>query len=131
MSTETNCSFKVTNWNEESYKKFENGGKLTRAKVTQTYQGAINGESTLEYLMFYSDNGTVSFVGMELVNATVDGKKGIFTIQHVGFFEDGKAHSKWSIIKDSGTEELTTISGTGSYVAGHNEDAKVIFSYEF
>lgn len=46
MSTEASCTFKVTSWNEKLYQEFESGAKLTRAQVTQVYQGAINASTT-------------------------------------------------------------------------------------
>ncbi len=87
MSTEASCTFKVTGWDEKPYQEFEGGAKLTRAKVSQAYQGAINGEGLVEFLMSYAASGTASFVGMELVKGTVAGKSGSFVIQHVGTYD--------------------------------------------
>lgn len=130
MSTEANCTFKVTGWDEKPYQEFESGVKLTRAKVSQAYQGGISGESTEELLMAYAANGTASFVGMELVNGVVASKSGSFVIQHVGTFDAGGARSAWAIVPGSGTGELTGIRGNGSYVAT-SESVPVSFSYDF
>ena len=85
MGTNANCMFKVTGWNEEPYEEFEGGAKLTRAKVSQSYQGDISGEGFVEYLMSYTANGTANFVGMELVKGNVAGKSGNFVIQTLGY----------------------------------------------
>ncbi len=79
---------------EEPYHEFDSGVKITQAKVTQDYQGAISGEGTVEYLMTYTVHGTASFVGMELVIGTMNEKGGSFVIQHKGVFEGGKAKSE-------------------------------------
>jgi hypothetical protein len=129
MSTEANCTFKVTAWDEKPYQEFEGGAKLTRAKVSQAYQGAILGEGFVEFLMSHSANGTASFVGMELVKGTVAGKSGSFVIQHVGTYDSGGARSSWSIAPGSGIGELTGITGKGSYVAT-SESVPVSFSYD-
>lgn len=130
MSTEASCTFKVTTWDEKPYQEFDGGAKLTRAKVSQAYQGAINGEGLVEFLMSHAANGTASFVGMELVRGTVAGKSGSFVIQHVGTFDSGGARSAWYIVPGSGNGELAGITGKGSYIAT-GESVPVIFSYEF
>lgn len=129
MSTEANCTFKVTGWDEKPYQEFENGAKLTRAKVSQAYQGAISGEGFVEFLMSHAANGTANFVGMELVKGVVAGKSGSFVIQHVGTFDSGGARSSWFIVPGSGTGELTGIIGKGSYVAT-SESVPVSFNYD-
>ena len=130
MSTEASCTFKVITWDEKPYQEFEGGAKLTRAKVSQAYQGAINGEGLVEFLMSHAANGTASFVGMEWVKGTVAGKSGSFVIQHAGTFDSGGARSNWSIVPGSGNGELAGITGKGSYIAT-SESVPVTFSYEF
>jgi hypothetical protein len=129
MDTEANCTFKVTGWDEKPYQELEGGGKLTQAKVSQAYQGAISGEGLVEFLMAHAPNGTASFVGMELVKGSVAGKSGSFVIQHVGTFDSGGARSEWSIVPNLGTGELSGIVGKGSYIAT-SESVPVFFSYE-
>lgn len=129
MTTETNCTFMVTAWDEKPYQEFEGGAKLTRAKVSQTYQGAIIGEGFVEFLMSYSANGTANFVGMELVKGMVSGKAGSFVIQHSGTYGSDGARSSWSLAPGSGTGELTGITGEGSYVAT-SESVPVTFNYD-
>ena len=55
--------------------------------------GAIEGTSSIEYLMSYSVHGTATFVGLERVSGTVDGKTGTLIVQHFGSFSEGKARS--------------------------------------
>lgn len=131
MTTETKCTFQITSWDEKTYEEIEGGAKLSNAKVTQTYSGAIEGTSSVEYLMSYTVHGTAIFVGLERVSGTVDGKAGTFVLQHNGSFSEGKAHSSWSIVPGSGTGGLASLRGQGSYVAGHGESAQVSFTYSF
>ena len=131
MSVESKCTFQITGWDEKTYQEIGGGAKLTNAKVTQSYSGAIDGTSTIEYLMSYTVQGTANFVGLERVSATVEGKSGTFVLQHAGSFSEGKARSSWSIVPGSGTEGLANLRGEGSYVAGHGEPAQVSFTYSF
>ena len=129
MTTEMNCTFTITGWDEKPYQEFEGGAKLTRATVSQAYQGAISGEGFVEFLMSHAANGTASFVGMELVQGDVNGKSGSFVIQHVGTYDSGGARSAWSIVPGSGTGELTGITGKGGYVAT-SKSVPVSFTYD-
>jgi hypothetical protein len=131
MSVESKCTFQVTGWDEKTYQEIGGGAKLTNAKVTQSYSGAVVGTSTIEYLMSYTVQGTANFVGLERISATVEGKLGTFVLQHAGSFSEGKARSSWSIVPGSGTEGLASLRGEGSYVAGHGEPAQVSFTYSF
>ena len=131
MSVETKCSFQITSWDEKTYQEIGGGAKLSNAKVTQSYAGAIEGTSSIEYLMSYTTQGTANFVGLERISGTVAGKAGTFVLQHVGKFSEGKARSSWSIVPGSGTEDLASLRGEGSYVAGHGEPAQVSFTYSF
>jgi hypothetical protein len=131
MNTEGNCSFQITGWDENTYQEITDAAKLSHAKVTQSYSGAIEGTSSVDYLMSYTVNGTASFVGLERVSGSIDGKTGTFVIQHTGTFSHGTARSSWSIVPGSGTGDLSALRGNGNYIAGHGEPAQVFFTYTF
>ncbi len=131
MTVESKSTFQITTWAEKTYQEIGGGAKLTNAKVTQSYSGAIEGTSSIEYLMSYTIQGTAHFVGLERVSGTVAGKSGTFVLQHAGSFSEGKARSSWSVVPGSGTEDLASLRGSGSYVAGHGEPAQVSFTYSF
>ncbi|MGH2603160.1 MAG: DUF3224 domain-containing protein, partial [Dehalococcoidia bacterium] len=52
MTTHGTGTFAFTNWDEKPYSE-RDGTKLTQSTVTNTFHGDIEGQSTLEYLMFY------------------------------------------------------------------------------
>lgn len=131
MSVEAKCSFQITSWNEKTCQEIGGGAKLSNAKVTQSYSGAIEGTSSTELLMSYTTHGTANFVGLERVSGTVAGKTATFVLPHVGGFSDGKARRSWSVVFGSGTEGLASLQGEGSYVAGHGEPAQASFKYSF
>jgi len=131
MIVESKATFQITGWDEKTYEEIGGGAKLTNAKVTQSYSGAVEGASSIEYLMSYTIQGIAHFVGLERVSGTVAGKPGTFVLQHAGTFSDGKARSTWSVVPGSGTGDLASLRGSGSYVAGHGEPAQVSFTYSF
>ena len=61
------CTFCISNWSEETTREFPDGAKLTRAEVSQAYDGDMSGNSTVQYLMAYSPIGAVKFIGLEVL----------------------------------------------------------------
>src|SRR5688572_7217996 len=109
------CTSCVSNWNEEVTREFESGTRLARASVTQSYSGDIAGESVVEYLLSYGVDGTVKFVGLEVVTGSVGGRAGSVVIQHDGTFVGPRARSDWSFVYGSGTDELISLRGSGTF----------------
>ena len=118
-------TFQVTSWDEEETHSFDDGTKITRAHVTQTYSGSIEGEGRVEYTMFYRGDGTAAFVGFERIEGTVEGKKGAFILQHRGTYEEGAARSEWFVVPATGSGGLEGLKGSGSYEAGEDGKGKV------
>jgi|WetSurMetagenome_2_1015567.scaffolds.fasta_scaffold677644_1 hypothetical protein len=53
MTAQPNVSFAMKTWDEKPDNELPGELKMTRASVAYTYQGDIEGESTLDYLMVY------------------------------------------------------------------------------
>jgi hypothetical protein len=120
MSTKATATFAVKSWEEETYSELEGDSKFTRVSAAYTYEGEIEGESTLEYLMFYRTDGTGVFVGLERVVGRVGGRAGAFVLQHSGTFHPTGVDVSWFIVPNSGTDELQGLHGKSSYsLAGH------------
>lgn len=58
MSTHASATFEVTNWEEKPFHEKEGEPKLTRATVTKTFHGDLEGDATVEYLMVHRVDGT-------------------------------------------------------------------------
>lgn len=121
------ATFQITGWNETVLQDMANGAKLSHAKVTLQYTGAIIGDSTVDLVMAYSVDGTARFAGMERVTGTVHGRTGSFVLQHDGSFAAGRARSSFQVVVGAGTGDLAALRGGGSYEAGHGEAAMVSF----
>ena len=130
MKHHANATFEVKSWDEKPFHEIEGGGKLTEARVTKSFQGDIEGESTLIYLMVYSIDGSASFVGAERVVGRLAGRSGSFVLQHGGTYEGGVAHTKWSVVKGSGTGELKGLSGEGGFSSGHHTSYPITLDYD-
>ncbi len=103
MGQRAHATFQVTSWNEKPIGESQGMPKLTRATVTKSFSGDIDGEGSLEYLMMYRADDSASFVGLERVVGRVGGRSGSFVLQHRGTFEGGTAKATWVVVPGSGT----------------------------
>jgi Protein of unknown function (DUF3224) len=124
MSTTATASFQIDNWDEQEIFETADGPKVTRAEVTKSFSGGLEGEGTVEWLMGYDENGTATFVGLERVVGTLDGKRGSFVIQHSGSFDGKTAKAELTIVPGSGSGELSGLKGGGTFEAGMGEDGE-------
>lgn len=130
MKKSANARFAIKNWDEKSYSEGQDLPRLTRATVTKTFTGDIQGEGEVEYLMMYRSDGSATFVGLERVTGRLRGKTGTFVLQRVGVFESGQAKESYSVIPGSGTGELSGLRGDGSSAVGHGTEHLFTLEYD-
>ena len=82
MQTSANARFAIKAWDEKPYGEGPDQPKLTRASVTRTYTGDIEGEGRVEYLMMYRGDGSASFVGLERIVGRIGGRAGSSALGH-------------------------------------------------
>ncbi|MEE8521307.1 MAG: DUF3224 domain-containing protein [Gemmatimonadota bacterium] len=131
MSIHATATFEVKAWEEKPYDEIDEGPKLTRASVTKSFSGDIEGEGTVEYLMIHRDDGSASFVGLERVVGRVGDRSGSFVLQHTGTFEGGTAKTTWFVVPGSGTGDLRGLRGEGGFASAHAERYSITLDYDF
>ena len=73
-------------------------------------------------------SGSAGYVAMERVVGTLQGRKGSFALQHSGTMTRGEKQLSVSVVPNSGTEQLTGLSGTmGIEIA----EGKHLYTFEF
>ena len=122
MSTLTG-GFELASWDEQTTQELEGERKLTRALVTQTFTGDLEGEGSVEWLMCYAEDGTARFVGMQLVRGVIDGRKGSVVLETIGDFDGTIASGTWTMLPGSATGDLVGITGRGRFEAPHGPNA--------
>jgi hypothetical protein len=113
MSTSATGTFEIDSWDEKPYDERE-GTKLTRTRVTKTFNGDVEGESTAELLMAYgAREGSAAYVGFERIVGRVNGRTGSFVLHHNASSAGsrGERSATWSVVPDSGTGELRGLKG--------------------
>ena len=126
-------NFEVKSWDESPYNEVDGLPKLTRANVTYTHQGVIDGERTSSSLMVYAIDGSASFVILDRVIGKIGDRSGSFVLQGSGTYSsaDGIARGNWFVVPGSGTGDLAGLRGEGGFVAGHQPPGTITFDYYF
>jgi hypothetical protein len=128
---EAHGTFEVASWKEETYEDRDGNGKLTRAYVTQVFEGDILGEGATQWLMAYRGDGTAHFVGLQRVTGSIGNRLGSFVLETVGDFDGQIATWKASVVPGSGTDQLAGLVGEGSFGAAHGSKASFELRYRF
>src|ERR1700735_2635511 len=106
MKKTAKAQFAITTWDEKPYNEGADLPKLTRASVSKTFTGDLEGEGHVEYLMMYRSDGAATFVGVERITGRLGGHAGTFVLQSTGVFESGQAKESYTVVAGSGTGAL-------------------------
>src|SRR5438105_14725632 len=131
MTTHANATFEVKSWDEQTLSEVDGRLKLTRASVAFAYQGDLEGQSAVEYLMMYRDDGSASVVGLERLTGQLAGKAGTFVLEHQGGYANGTASAECTIVPGSGTGDLEGLRGNGTSTAHKDGTTKLTLGYDF
>lgn len=122
---ETQATFQLARWSETPYLE-ELEPRMTQADVGFVFDGGFKGVGQIRYLMCYQRfdeqnpmNGEATYAGMVRFEGDLDGRQGSFVAEDRGTFAEGTARSTLTIMPGSGRGELSGISGSGTYEAGH------------
>jgi hypothetical protein len=129
MPRTAKASFEIKGWEEQTYQELAGDGKLTRASVKQAFNGDIEGSGSVEWLMCYRDEALARFVGLQQVDGRLGGRSGAFVVETVGTFDGKIAKGSWNVIPDSGTDELSGLSGEGEFSAPFQSTPSVVLTY--
>jgi hypothetical protein len=131
MKTTGKATLATKTWDEKPYTEIDGERKLTRTQATFTYEGDLEGEGAVEYLMAYCPNGLGNFVGLERIIGRIGTRTGGFVVQHTGTFDPKAVNTHWTFVPGSGTGELEGLSGGGEVILmGHGPYA-ITFDYDF
>jgi hypothetical protein len=104
--------FEVKVQPEPPFDTFE-GVALGRVTVNKTFAGPLEASSQVHMLAAHTPvQGSGVYVAIERIRGSVEGKQGSFVVIHTGIMKRGEPSLTISIAPDSGTGELTGISGT-------------------
>ncbi|HEX5224169.1 MAG TPA: DUF3224 domain-containing protein [Solirubrobacteraceae bacterium] len=127
----TAATFKIDSWDEQPYVENDDGSKLTRAHVEQTFEGDIAGQGEVEWLMCYRPDETADYVGLQRIVGRVGERSGSLVLISTGTFDGTEAKGPLTIVRGSGTGELEGIAGDGELRAPMGSQPSVELDYRF
>lgn len=123
--------FKVESWDESPVLEPGGGAKLTRASVSGSYTGDIEGESRSESVMWYATDGSATYASFEHVTGRIGDRSGSFVLHGTGSYDGTEARWEIEIVAGSGTGGLEGIAGEGRAVAPPGSEADVELDIRF
>jgi Protein of unknown function (DUF3224) len=85
---------------------------MARMTIDKTFSGDLVGTSKGEMLSAgTATKGSAGYVAMERVTGTLKGRSGSFALQHTGTMNRGAPELSVTVVPDSGTGQLTGLSG--------------------
>jgi hypothetical protein len=101
---------------------------FSRMTIDKVFHGDLDATSKGEMIATQSEaKGSGGYVALERVTGTLKGRKGSFILQHSATMTRGVPNLSVTVVPDSGTDELTGISGKLNIIIA--EGGK--HSYEF
>jgi len=106
-------SFVIDSFEEDPPYIEDPGVGYSRLRIAKTFEGDIEGHSTVEMLSVRSENGSAGYVAVERVAGSVHGRSGSFAVLHIGTMGFDTQWARWPVVTGSGTGDLARISGEG------------------
>jgi Protein of unknown function (DUF3224) len=131
MTAHAEGTFTVMAWDESTYQDLAGKSKLTRASMTFGYTGDLEATGGSETLMFYREDGTATFTGLQRMEGRLGDRAGSFVLLADGTFDGAEAKTGWQVLDGSGTGDLRGLRGSGSSVAGSGPDAALTFIFDY
>lgn len=123
-------SFEVKLQPLEPYTGGKDGIKIGRMSIDKTFSGELSAVSTGEMLSAATPaEGSAGYIALEQVTGSLSGRKGGFVLHHYGVMNRTGSKLLLEVIPDSGTGELTGISGK-MLVRIENNEHYYDFDYE-
>jgi Protein of unknown function (DUF3224) len=130
MTARADGTFTVTSWAEDTYQELDGKAKLTRATVGYRLSGDIDADATWTALMFYREDGTAEYTGLQYLTGQIAGQAGTCVMVADGSYAGGEARGTWRVIPGSGTGALAGLRGSGTSVAGSEPPGTFTLDYE-
>lgn len=125
-------TFSNTAWEERVFTEQNDFPRHSSVEATNDFTGVIAGNGIVRYTMFYETGETGRFIGMQILNGSIDGRQGSFTVREEGSWEGTSIAGAMTVIEGSGTGDLVGITGSGeySYTGGENMACAYSFDYQ-
>jgi Protein of unknown function (DUF3224) len=105
------------------------GGPFSRLFLDKQFHGDLEGTSKGQMLAAGTAvEGSAGYVALEIVSGTLNGRRGSFILQHTGTMAKGVPTMSVTVVPDSGTDELTGLTGRMTIIVA---DGKHSYVFEY
>ena len=91
------------------------GLSLLEIRISETFTGDIDGESTVRALQILGDDKCGSLVSLQRFRGKLGGRQGTCVLQGSAILERGKIKATWFVVPGSGTGDLSGLRGEGGF----------------
>jgi Protein of unknown function (DUF3224) len=102
---------------------------ISRLIIEKQYHGDLEGTAKGQMLASGSAKTSGVYVAIETVSGTLQGKTGTFVLHHTGIMSKGAPNLSISVAPDSGTGQLTGL--TGKMMINIAPDGKHSYDFEY
>jgi len=106
VSKTATVTFRIKNWDEQPVQEGDNGMKLTRVSVINSYEGDIQAEGKLEMIMAHRPDGTAVYTGFEYIAGSIHRRTRTFVFRNDGSFEGVSPRVPGGSYPEPGPESL-------------------------
>jgi hypothetical protein len=104
------------------------GPNLGRMSIDKQYHGDLDAAAKGEMITAagIAVKSSAAYSAVERVTGTLHGKKGTFALQHTGIMTRGTPSLRVTVVPDSGTGDLTGLTGTMDIIIEGKEHSYVL-----
>jgi hypothetical protein len=105
---------------------------LMEVRLSETFIGDIDGESTVRALEVLRDDQSACLVSVQRFRGKLGGRQGTFVLQGSEIVENGNIKATWFVVPGSGTGDLSGLRGEGGFEGrfGKGSDATLDYWFE-
>lgn len=107
------------------------GPALIEIRISETFTGDIEGESTVRALQVRRDDRSCSMVSIQRFCGRLDGRQGTFVLQGSEVLDSGMIRGRWFVVPRSGTGELSGLQGEGGFEGEFGKGSEGTLEYWF
>jgi hypothetical protein len=104
---------------------------LMEIRISETFSGDIDGESTARAFQVQRSDHSASQVSMQRFVGTLGGRQGTFVLQGSETVENGNIKATWFVVPGSGTGDLSGLRGEGGFEGGFGKGSDGWLDYWF
>ncbi|MEV4168834.1 DUF3224 domain-containing protein [Nonomuraea sp. NPDC049709] len=125
-------TFDTANWTPQPPFDDRDGVTLGLLTLDKTWRGDLTGTSVVTMMVATTPVETSrSYVALERVEATLDGRAGSFVVQHDAVSDNGEQSLRVRVVPDSATGELRGLRGEMGIAVAADGTHSYTFDYTF